>query len=65
MAEGALLYILRCSDGSFYIGITRTALETRVAQHNAGVFGGYTSHSSAGDVGLLSMVRPRHRCNRE
>ena len=43
MAEGALLYILRCSDGSFYIGITRTALETRVAQHNAGVFGGYTA----------------------
>jgi putative endonuclease len=43
MVEGAFLYILRCADGSFYIGITRTALETRVAQHNAGVFGGYTA----------------------
>ncbi len=43
MAEGALLYILRCSDGSFYIGITRTALELRIAQHNAGTLGGYTA----------------------
>jgi putative endonuclease len=41
--EGAFLYILRCSDGSFYIGTTRTALEMRVAQHNAGTFGGYTA----------------------
>jgi putative endonuclease len=43
MIEGAFLYILRCSDGSFYIGITRSALEIRVAQHNAGAFGGYTA----------------------
>jgi putative endonuclease len=43
VAEGAFLYILRCSDGSFYIGITRTALEIRIAQHNAGTFGGYTA----------------------
>src|ERR1700753_3692642 len=41
--DGALLYILRCSDGSYYIGTTRTALELRVAQHNAGTFGGYTA----------------------
>ena len=43
MAEGAFLYILRCSDGVFYIGITRTALEIRIAQHNAGTLGGYTA----------------------
>jgi putative endonuclease len=41
--EGAFLYILRCSDGSYYIGVTRTALELRIAQHNAGTFGGYTA----------------------
>src|SRR6266436_4448444 len=41
VAEGAFLYILRCSDGSFYIGTTRTAREIRIAQHNAGTFGGY------------------------
>jgi putative endonuclease len=43
MVEGAFLYILRCSDGSFYIGTTRTALEIRIAQHSAGTFGGYTA----------------------
>ncbi|MGY3622882.1 GIY-YIG nuclease family protein [Bradyrhizobium sp. USDA 10063] len=43
MVEGAFLYILRCADGSYYIGITRTALEIRVAQHNAGTLGGYTA----------------------
>ncbi len=43
MVEGAFLYILRCSDGSFYIGTTRTTLEIRIAQHNSGAFGGYTA----------------------
>ena len=40
---GAWLYILRCSDGSYYTGTTRTDLEIRVAQHQSGHFGGYTS----------------------
>lgn len=40
---GAFLYILRCSNGSYYTGTTRTSLEVRVAQHNAGTFGGYTA----------------------
>ena len=42
-SEGAFLYILRCADGSYYIGITRTKLEIRIAQHNAGTLGGYTA----------------------
>src|SRR5260370_31135646 len=41
MTEGAYLYILRCSDGSYYVGTTRSRLESRLAQHNAGTFGGY------------------------
>jgi putative endonuclease len=40
--EGAYLYIVRCSDGSLYIGTTRTALEIRIALHNDGTFEGYT-----------------------
>jgi predicted GIY-YIG superfamily endonuclease len=40
---GAFVYILRCSDGSYYTGSTRASLEDRVAQHNAGSFGGYTA----------------------
>jgi putative endonuclease len=43
MMIGATLYIVQCSDGSYYVGTTRTELETRIAQHNAGTFGGYTS----------------------
>ena len=40
---GAIVYMLRCSDGSFYIGSTRTLLDDRVARHNAGSYGGYTA----------------------
>jgi putative endonuclease len=39
----AYVYLLRCADGSFYVGSTRGTLEQRVAQHNAGSFGGYTA----------------------
>lgn len=38
----AWLYILLCADGSFYVGTTRDSLDTRIAQHNAGHFRGYT-----------------------
>jgi len=39
----AYVYILSCADGSFYTGTTRDTLERRVAEHNDGTFGGYTS----------------------
>jgi putative endonuclease len=40
---GAWLYILLCADGSYYVGTTRTELEIRLAEHQAGHFGGYTA----------------------
>ena len=40
---GAFVYILRCSDDSYYVGSTRDTLENRVAQHNFSLFGSYTS----------------------
>jgi predicted GIY-YIG superfamily endonuclease len=40
---GAWLYILRCADGSYYTGTTRTSLEIRLAEHNSAHFGGYTA----------------------
>jgi putative endonuclease len=43
MPGGAWLYILRCADGSYYVGTTRTSLEIRIAQHNDGSFPGYTA----------------------
>jgi putative endonuclease len=37
------VYILRCRDGSYYIGSTRTSLEQRLAEHNSGVYSSYTA----------------------
>jgi predicted GIY-YIG superfamily endonuclease len=39
----AYVYILCCADRSYYVGITRGTLETRLAEHQSGVFGGYTA----------------------
>ncbi|HWV22426.1 MAG TPA: GIY-YIG nuclease family protein, partial [Devosia sp.] len=36
------VYILRCSDGSYYTGITRRTVEERLWEHNAGIVEGYT-----------------------
>jgi putative endonuclease len=43
MTGGAYLYILRCADGSYYTGTARSGLERRIAEHNAGEYGGYTA----------------------
>ena len=36
-------YLLRCADGSLYVGSTRGDLAVRVAQHNAGTGARYTA----------------------
>jgi len=36
------LYVLRCADGSYYVGST-TYLELRIAEHEAGEGGAYTA----------------------
>ncbi len=36
------VYMLRCNDGSYYVGHTDD-LELRMAQHHEGTFGGHTS----------------------
>ena len=40
----AILYMLHCSDGSYYIGTTRGGLQKRVAEHETGSFDGYTAY---------------------
>jgi predicted GIY-YIG superfamily endonuclease len=42
-ARVVYVYVLRCSDGSYYVGSARLGLEQRIAEHNSGIFGGYTS----------------------
>jgi putative endonuclease len=40
---GAYAYILRCSDGSFYVGsATGGDLSRRIAEHQSGAYPGYT-----------------------
>jgi len=41
--DGAWLYILRCADDSYYVGTSRVSLEQKLAEHNAGHYGGYTA----------------------
>ncbi|ADH89590.1 Excinuclease ABC C subunit domain protein [Ancylobacter novellus DSM 506] len=39
---GAFVYMLRCADGSYYVGSTRGTLEQRLVEHQSGAFPGYT-----------------------
>jgi len=38
---GAFIYILLCSDGGYYTGITRRSVEERVSEHAQGLLPGY------------------------
>jgi putative endonuclease len=41
---GAFVYMLRCADGSYYVGTARNSdLSQRVAEHEVGKYHGYTS----------------------
>ena len=43
MKTGIYIYILRCADGSYYVGsATGHDLGPRIDQHNAGSYPGYT-----------------------
>ncbi|ASP33413.1 GIY-YIG nuclease family protein [Labrenzia sp. VG12] len=39
----ATVYILRCADGSYYAGVTEKDLETRLSEHEQGVYDGFTA----------------------
>ena len=40
----AFVYMLRCSDGSYYVGSARGEnLDKRLSEHQAGTYPGYTS----------------------
>jgi putative endonuclease len=43
MNVSACLYIVRCADGSYYVGTTVGTLDRRVAEHQAGAYDGYTA----------------------
>ncbi len=41
--EGASVHMLLCADGSYYAGLTRKEVETRVSEHNLGINADYTT----------------------
>jgi putative endonuclease len=43
MNSGAIVCVLQCADGSYYVGSTRNTLEKRMAEHETGLFDGYTA----------------------
>jgi putative endonuclease len=36
------VYMLLCTDKSYYVGSTRKALDARIGEHDSGVYRGYT-----------------------
>lgn len=40
---GGWVYMVRCADGSYYVGSTSNDPDERVGEHNAGKHAGYTS----------------------
>jgi hypothetical protein len=65
MSDGAWVYILRCSDGSFYTGTARAGLDKRVSEHNSGHYDGYTASRRpvtlvfrSGSIGSLMQSPP-------
>jgi putative endonuclease len=40
--EKIFVYMLRCNDDSYYVGLTRAGLDKRIAEHASGKFRGYT-----------------------
>ena len=40
--KSSWVYILECSDGSYYTGCTSN-IEKRISEHEQGTFGGYTA----------------------
>lgn len=40
--EGAVVYVVRCADDSYYTGRSTVSAEKRVSEHNLGTFDGYT-----------------------
>lgn len=55
--EGGYLYILKCSDGLYYVGSTRKSLEERIAEHNQGIYDGFTKHRRPVKLAFQQHIR--------
>jgi predicted GIY-YIG superfamily endonuclease len=57
------VYILQCSDNSYYIGLTDD-LERRIKEHQAGQGGSYTSKKIPVDLKYNELYRTRKEAER-
>ena len=55
---GFWVYMLRCSDGSYYTGHT-DSLEKRIAEHKAGEVPGYTSTRRPVELVFVELFQSR------
>ena len=53
------VYILQCRDNSYYVGCT-TNIDTRIGQHRAGTFEGYTSTRLPVEVVYVAEFQSLH-----
>jgi putative endonuclease len=61
---GALVYLLRCRDGSLYTGWT-VDLECRLARHRSGVASHYTASRLPVELALVIPMSDRTAARRE
>jgi len=52
------VYILKCTDGSYYIGHTDN-IEKRISEHNQGSFEGYTASRRPIDLVYVETIGSR------
>ncbi|HUR42575.1 MAG TPA: GIY-YIG nuclease family protein [Aestuariivirga sp.] len=62
---GAWVYILRCKDGSYYTGLTRSQEpEKRLSEHNISLSPRFLHRETvAGRYGLRGIFRHDRRCD--
>ena len=58
MPPGFYVYILRCSDGSYYTGHT-DQIEARLVAHQSGQISGYTSERRPVELAFLEQFGSR------
>lgn len=64
MPGGWVVYILICSDGTFYTGVT-TNVARRLMMHNRGTASRYTRGRRPCLVGWVSSLMPKSEAHRE
>ena len=58
MINNFIVYILKCNDGSYYVGHTEN-IEQRISGHKAKTYGGYTATRLPVEVVFVELFETR------